>query len=72
MHCLPPGNARTPFNDNSSRFGKHMEVLLTAEGGIAGARVRTFLLEKRRAASPPLPQEASFHIFYLLAARQVR
>ena len=49
-----------------------MEVLLTAEGGIAGARVRTFLLEKRRAAPPPLPQEASFHIFYLLAARQVR
>ena len=74
LHSTPVfeafGNARTPNNDNSSRFGKHMEVMLTQEGGIAGARVRTFLLEKRRAAAPPPPREANFHVFYLMAARR--
>ena len=47
-----------------------IQVLLTPEGAIAGARVRTFLLEKRRVASPPPPSERNFHVFYMLAARQ--
>ena len=44
-------------------------MLLTPEGTIAGARVRTFLLEKRRVAAPPPPRERNFHVFYMLAAR---
>ena len=62
------GNAATTRNRNSSRFGKHMDVLLTADGAVAGGRVRTFMLEKTRAAAPPPPGERSFHVLYFLAA----
>ena len=62
------GNAATSRNHNSSRFGKHMELLLTPEGSVTGARVRTYLLERTRVATAPPPGERNFHIFYYLAA----
>ena len=40
------GNAKTLRNDNSSRFGKWISVHFTRQGTIAGAEVKTYLLEK--------------------------
>ncbi|CAH2053262.1 unnamed protein product [Thlaspi arvense] len=40
------GNAKTLRNDNSSRFGKLIEIHFSESGKISGAQVQTFLLEK--------------------------
>ncbi|KAK1326505.1 hypothetical protein QJS10_CPA01g01156 [Acorus calamus] len=40
------GNAKTLRNDNSSRFGKLIEIRFATSGKICGARIQTFLLEK--------------------------
>jgi myosin heavy subunit len=43
------GNAKTVRNDNSSRFGKHLDVQLDAiSGRILGAKTQAYLLEKPR------------------------
>eukprot|EP00241_Pyramimonas_parkeae_P001122 CAMPEP_0114267720 /NCGR_PEP_ID=MMETSP0058-20121206/25492_1 /TAXON_ID=36894 /ORGANISM="Pyramimonas parkeae, CCMP726" /LENGTH=536 /DNA_ID=CAMNT_0001385683 /DNA_START=70 /DNA_END=1678 /DNA_ORIENTATION=- len=41
------GNAKTIRNDNSSRFGKYVEIQFDKDGRISGAAVRTYLLEAR-------------------------
>ncbi|GAB9468495.1 Myosin-like protein [Globisporangium polare] len=64
------GNARTTRNDNSSRFGKFIELQFEATSDtriIAGARIRTYLLEKIRVIKQSL-NERNFHIFYELLA----
>lgn len=61
------GNAATSRNRNSSRFGKHMDLVLTPDGFVTGARVRTYLLERTRVATVPPHGERNFHIFYYLA-----
>ncbi|KAL2472850.1 Myosin-2 [Forsythia ovata] len=61
------GNAKTSRNDNSSRFGKLIEIHFSATGKICGAKIQTFLLEKSRVVK--LAQgERSYHIFYQLCA----
>ncbi|XP_047971824.1 myosin-2-like [Salvia hispanica] len=61
------GNAKTAMNNNSSRFGKLIEIYFGAAGKMCGAKIQTFLLEKSRVVQ--LAQgERSYHIFYQLCS----
>lgn len=57
------GNAKTTRNDNSSRFGKYLEILFDSNTSIIGARIRTYLLERSRLVFQP-KAERNYHIFY--------
>ena len=57
------GNARTLRNDNSSRFGKYIDIKFTNCGKLSGATIETYLLEKVRLIHPSVG-ERNYHIFY--------
>ena len=57
------GNAKTIRNDNSSRFGKFIELNFDKRGHLIGGFIRTYLLEKIRLTSQQT-NERCFHIFY--------
>uniref|UniRef100_A0A8C4RZM5 non-specific serine/threonine protein kinase n=1 Tax=Erpetoichthys calabaricus TaxID=27687 RepID=A0A8C4RZM5_ERPCA len=61
------GNACTVINDNSSRFGKYLEMKFTSGGTMIGAQISEYLLEKSRVIHQPL-WEKNFHIFYYVYA----
>ena len=61
------GNAKTERNDNSSRFGKLIDIDFDDAGAMRGARIQTYLLEKSRVVAPA-EGERSYHVFYQLCA----
>ncbi|XP_011007728.1 PREDICTED: myosin-17-like isoform X1 [Populus euphratica] len=61
------GNAKTVRNNNSSRFGKFVEIQFDKSGRISGAAIRTYLLERSRVCQISDP-ERNYHCFYLLCA----
>ncbi|XP_008941415.1 PREDICTED: SH2 domain-containing protein 7, partial [Merops nubicus] len=60
------GNAQTVMNDNSSRFGKYIQLRFQ-KSTVQGAKLNEYLLEKSRVVQQD-PGERNFHIFYYMFA----
>uniref|UniRef100_A0AAY5KV50 Unconventional myosin-VI n=1 Tax=Esox lucius TaxID=8010 RepID=A0AAY5KV50_ESOLU len=61
------GNAKTVRNNNSSRFGKFVEIHFNAKNNVVGGFVSHYLLEKSRICMQGT-EERNYHIFYRLCA----
>ncbi|XP_024862015.1 myosin VIb isoform X3 [Kryptolebias marmoratus] len=61
------GNAKTVRNNNSSRFGKFVEIHFNDKNAVVGGFVSHYLLEKSRICMQS-NDERNYHIFYRLCA----
>uniref|UniRef100_A0A9J8B5R1 Unconventional myosin-VI n=1 Tax=Cyprinus carpio carpio TaxID=630221 RepID=A0A9J8B5R1_CYPCA len=61
------GNAKTVRNNNSSRFGKFVEIHFNEKNAVVGGFVSHYLLEKSRICMQSA-EERNYHIFYRLCA----
>uniref|UniRef100_A0A3Q3JP94 Myosin X n=1 Tax=Monopterus albus TaxID=43700 RepID=A0A3Q3JP94_MONAL len=60
------GNAKTVYNNNSSRFGKFVQLHFSQRGNIQGGRIVDCILSNRVVRQNP--GERNYHIFYALLA----
>lgn len=65
------GNAQTPLNNNSSRFGKLLDIFFSEYGTIVYVQLAEFLLEKTRVVLAS-GNRRNFHVFYIIHSHFVR